>query len=1148
MNRMVSNMEEEPGSEWKFIPHVPVQESEPRHRLMQAISVGLRGRLVLLVAPPGHGKSSLMASVASQWSRFDADGALRLAWYSLDETDDDPAVFMEGLVRAVRRAVPGFGRELCAVLRHLEDVRTELHRVMDLFLDELRGLEPTRVFIFLDGFHHLSDPSVVEAVERALRNPGSPLRLIVASQVQPRLYLSVLRSEGALAELRTEDLLWDPDEARRLLARGAGRPVDPFLLDRLAKETGGWPSAVSMTSMILRFGSERHLLGRIAPTEHGYELLLRELLSSLPGGFREDLLRSSLLPWLDPVSCREGVGIEEPGPLLESLLEMGFPVFRPMGRSLPLFCEPHFWAALRRELSRRLLPHEYSGLQRRVAEYLGSAGARRLAISRCLAMGDHEQAALMIEGMVAAAGPSGAADLPLRWTRALPRQVRNGHPVLAVAEAGLLLRRGRVDEARAALVVAEREAATAQDRKAEGRRLVYWADVHQRDRRYGVAMEAARRAAEILPVEDSLGRAMALRLEARALEHLGSLSDAFVAAAGGLLDAELSGRQEMVVEALLQLGCLAGWMGHHQAALALSGRAVQRAALYDGESVAMGRAASLASVAYLDRGLPDHALVAAERGLAAAQRLRDALGTVRSRTLLAAALERLGDAAWDDVLGMALEEAEKLPGDREESAAALLLRAVSLSRRGKGAEAETCAQRSLDGARACRHQPLADQAALVLATRLVRGPRVAIGLRLALRLADAFARSGSARWLSMAHQTLATAYDRLGLQWRAARHLGQALSISAEQGFVGASLDPPADRERLLLLAVRKAVGEAEAASLLGVAAAGAEGLLAPIARANGDPGMAERARRAMKGAERGAAALRVPRVAWPDLHRGAVVGRSRVALHSLGRFWASVDGEVVDWPSADARDLAAFLLVHRCRATPRDDVLRGVWVEEGLAVANVRLHVALYRLREALGPGYPPVDPLLEGTGTYRWDGEGCGLDLEEFRSMVADAARMLEGESPPVLSEKLVSLLENAASIYHGELLEGLPFDWCVAPREELRGRLLWLARLLMDHYMALRRWRDAIRVGLQSLKSDPLQEDVVRDLMVCYFREGDRRSADGCYRELKRKLARDRGTMPSAATVRLYMELLGAGALWVRRPSIEPSVSVVRGAKAS
>jgi DNA-binding SARP family transcriptional activator len=1048
---------------------------------------------------------------------------------------------MANLVEAVHRAVPGFGDTVRAALQDVADVRGELRRLMALFLDELHRLEPDQICLILDGLHHITDGAIIEALEEGLRAPSSPLRLLVATQTDPRLYLSVLRSQGLLVEIRTEDFLWTPEELRRLTIPRVGRPIPQGALDDLMRATGGWPSAANLASLILARDLSSQSFVRLAPTEHGYGVLLRELLSGYPAEAREGLLLTSLLTWLDPASCRDGVGIENPEAFLRFVEGSGLPFTKPVGSDLPLGHEPLLRAALQQELARQLLPRELRALQHRVASYYATVGQWDEAIPGYLRLGEHEAAASLLERVLEEETPPRALDLYLRWVRTLPAAVRERHPNLMVREAGLLLSRGRVDEARVLLVATRAGQEASGNGRVRGEGASCWAAIYLSEGRYGAALDAAREALDQLPEEDSGRRAGAFWLGARALEHLGDLPGAFSWAAGGFLEAERGGRGPEVVRALMQLGGLAYLRGDCVQTLALTARAVQRAALSRAGIVPLSRIGDVVSSAYLERGQLQEAMAVARTALGAAETLRDDLGRLRARSVLAGIQEMMGSGEPEGALEGMVNEALKLV-NRGPDVTMVIQRAASiLLRRGRRKQGMVQGQRALELANACSHRPLTDQGRFIVAAAGLAGPGIVAGLPAIRRLIDAFGRGDGTRWLSAGHRLLALGYARLGLRWRARHHLRVSLALAAGQSFVGMPLGLPSSPDSLLLLATRAGIAHELAGTLLGVDVPHARKLLNPLLR-HKDPLLRLRAEQALKGVEAGLGKAPAPRLAWPGASSEPTDPSQEVALHSLGNFLASTGGQSVEWPSVDARDLAAYLLVHRAVAVPRDRMVRDVWPDEDPAAANVRLQVALYRLREALGPGYPPVDPAMDSRGVYCWNGVACSLDVERFREMVGRAHAAFESENPPTLSESLVSLLEEAVALYHGEFLAGLGFRWCEEPREELRRSLLWATRLLIDHYMALNRWHDAIRHGLKSLGSDSLQEDVVRDLMVCYFRVGDRGAVERQYREVKRRLAREMGVWPSEETRRLRLRLLGIGAGWARAEAIEPSVLVV------
>ena len=642
------------------------------------------------------------------------------------------------------------------------------------------------------------------------------------------------------------------------------------------------------------------------------------------------------------------------------------------------------------------------------------------------------------------------------------------------------------------------------------------------DGRYQDTKKIAEEALAQLPDEDEAERAELFSVLARAHEMIGEVPAAFAAASQGLFAAERSGQLRLVVHALSQLGMLAEIRGDYAEALALSGRAVERSTLLASEELFIATLGGLAASIYLERDQPEEALGVATRALESSARLHEAGGQVRAKlALLRAKWHSRHDydgAGLDDLVS----QASKLPARQVERALVLQFMAARLLRQGKQKDGAKTARTALDAAIATTHQPLIEQCRLLLAVSEAAGPMSFTRTVRARRLRDALSATDSRRWLSASLRLLAQSYASMGLRWRARANLEKSLVLAAAGGYVGMPLGLPSRAEALLSFAVRHDVVPELASPLLGVERDSVGKLLAPLLSSD-KPELRRRAESAAKGLVLGLGRAPRPRLSWPGF-AGDDGGMEEVALQVLGGLNPFVGSKRAEWPSSDARSLAAYFVVNRDSELFREALLSDVWPAIQPAEASVRLQVALYQIRESLGAGYPRVDLELESRGVYRWAGEGCAIDVERFRDLFREVEQQLALQTPPVLAGDTVGVLEEIVEIYQGEFLPDLNFAWCIEQREVLRSQLLKATRLLMDHYMALRRWRDAIRHGLKSLKSDPLQEDVVRDLMTCYFRVGERASVLWQYREVKRLLAKERGAWPSEETRSLRVRLLG------------------------
>jgi len=72
--------------------------------LLEQLKEGLRGKLTLVSAPAGFGKTSLVAA----WQK---DCGTPLAWVSLDEEDNEPLRFLDYLIAALQMVDTDLGDE-----------------------------------------------------------------------------------------------------------------------------------------------------------------------------------------------------------------------------------------------------------------------------------------------------------------------------------------------------------------------------------------------------------------------------------------------------------------------------------------------------------------------------------------------------------------------------------------------------------------------------------------------------------------------------------------------------------------------------------------------------------------------------------------------------------------------------------------------------------------------------------------------------------------------------------------------------------------------------------------------------------------------------------------------------------------------------
>src|SRR5580693_2287000 len=224
--------------------HVPRPQPGfvPRPRLVQALSQGLARGRVLICAPAGFGKTSLLADLTRSAGR-------PVAWLGLDAGDNDPARFWRYVVAALDQARPGIAERLGPLLgspapRSFEGLVTAL-------INEFAA-SPGRdeVLLVLDDYHLVEAGLVHESVSFLLENLPPGLLLVVSGRADPPLPLARLRARGQLAELRAAKLRFTTEEATALLGAGPGLPA--AAAETLTARTEGWAAGLQLAALALR--------------------------------------------------------------------------------------------------------------------------------------------------------------------------------------------------------------------------------------------------------------------------------------------------------------------------------------------------------------------------------------------------------------------------------------------------------------------------------------------------------------------------------------------------------------------------------------------------------------------------------------------------------------------------------------------------------------------------------------------------------------------------------------------------------------------------------------------------------------------------------------------------------------------------------
>ena len=497
----------------KIHPPTRARALVPRPELVERLEAEPLPRLTLLGAPPGWGKTTILADWAS------SAAGRRFAWVSLDAGDNDPVRFWLYAVAALRRAAPGVGAEADGLLR------SPASGVVDMaiggLVNELEDLEE-RVVLVLDDLHLVTNGEIHEQLVHLVERLPDALRLVLATRADPPLPLARLRARGDLRELRAEHLRFSGREADTFLNDVLGLALDPTDVALLHGRTEGWAAGIYLAALSLegREDRRRYIQAFAGDDRHVVDYLVSEVLERQPEALREFLLRTSILERLSGPLCDavrgEGGSAERLADIERSNLFLV-----PLDTTRTWYRYHHLFADLLRHELERSRPDSVGELHRRASAWHREHGSVSQAIGHAVSAGDLAEAADLVALHWNDYVNQGRSETVAAWVGRLPAETVRGDARLCLARAGAALTLGRRAEVEPWLHAAERAPLGGESRhgasSVEAEVAIYRAVHLYMTGDFEAAIGAGRRAVELERDPSSPWRAMACAALGRSL-------------------------------------------------------------------------------------------------------------------------------------------------------------------------------------------------------------------------------------------------------------------------------------------------------------------------------------------------------------------------------------------------------------------------------------------------------------------------------------------------------------------------------------------------------------------------------------------------------------------------------------------------------
>lgn len=1054
-----------------------------RERLLNLLTDLLDKKLILLSAPAGYGKTTLLIDLAHH-------SDIKLCWLSLDALDQEPQRFISYFLAAISQRFPQFGKRSLASLNNLTSLDQGFENLLVTMVNEIFERINEHFVIVLDDYQFVDDIEPIRGfINRFVQLAGENCHLLLSSRTVPALpdMLSMIARDqvGGLSLL---ELAFQEEEIRRLFEKNYGMRLGEKAAVKLVEQTEGWITGLYLSKWAEEVPLPEGKRARRTINLNLYEYLSQQVLERQSPEMRGFLLQTSLLEEFNEEACtailkRTKKTRQSWRQLLRAVQQNNLFVL-PVGPQGKWLRYHHLFQDFLQQVMREENPALAEAILQRAAEYHGQQGEWEKAYHIHKQRSDSEAIIQLVEKSGSQLIQNDRLLTLGNWLNAIPEEAFATHPVLLSLKGFLSLVRGNPESGLPLLTQAEALFRSREDQPNLAFTLVRRAWAQRLLGDYKGSIATAEEVFHITRGRASLQslRGEALRSKGLCLFRLGQAKQAIEWLAKALASFEKEEKRRHAAMVQTELGMAYRATGEYKLAeeyyegalktLQKSGDLTWQATLQN----SMG-------VLHHTQGNCEKALRAFEDGLQCAKQS----GYLATEALILTSLGDLHTETGD--LELAQQTYDQAGVIAQQAGDQFLLNYLAL------AEAELARLHHAD-----------DRALSLLEETLP-----------AIKASDSHYEQGLYYYQS------GRVYLTSGNTQQAIWDLQEAIEHFRQGGLVMENA-----WALLWFAAACKAFGDQDSACLhikegLGLIEASQpvhslEVTLLQVKSWIEDLSDREEAGpafpRLLSQARRLEGQLPRTRMRLRRLSSAVPTPPPKLTIHALGKAQVRINGKLISnsqWQTQSVRELFFYFFING-KPVSKEKVGAAFWPDISPAQLKLRFKNNIYRLRRAVGQ-----DTVLFDENLYRFNPNlDHAYDVDDFRAELVLAE---DAEDP----NERIQHLEAAVGLVHGDFLEDISSDWAWHERDRIEQQylsaLLRLSRLLLQGG----RKEEALDYCQRALTRDDCLEEGHQLAMQIYAARKERAAVIRQYKRCQDNLRKGLGALISPETEEVYRQLM-------------------------
>jgi len=1053
-----------------------------RPRLLDLMADLLEKKLILLSAPAGYGKTSLLIDLADH-------AELPFCWLALDPLDRDPQRFLAYLIGALAECFPSVGKQPQSLLNQLKSLEQDAETILVSLTNELYEEVDQHFILAIDDYHLVDEiPAISALVNRFIQLADENCHVILSARIPPNLpELTLLVARNQVDGLSHIDLAFDAEEIQALFAQNHRQHITQEAARELVEQTSGWITGLQLSGLGRPAAAERLRVARASGIDL-FAYLGRQVLDQQTTDLRVFLLQTSLMDEFNVELCEYVLGPLHPGrvdwPTHINLIRERSLFTLPLGpdglwlRYHPLFRE-FLQARLREDR-----PAEIRPILENLTQYYEYHGEWEKAYQACQQLQDPTALADLVERV----GTPMAQHAMLTvesWLQGLPPGLLRTRPGLVSLQGLIALAKGKAQEGIELLSQAQEAFRKEKNISGLALALVRRAVTYRYRGEYSASIRDVDEVLQLTETTESLHTeyAEALRLKGLCLYRLGKSRQAVEFLERALVMYTSLKRAHEAALLQMETGMVYRALGEVDAAKASYEKSLK---IWRAEGNLYWQANLLNSLGVLFhmQGKYEEAVLVLEEGL---QDAHQSANTRVEALLLASLGDVYTDVAEFETAGQTYQHAGEIAaalGDRFISNYLALARVQLALRAGDLAGARSLLKNAESTVQADESNYERGLLNLARGQILLTKDKPAKAVAALEQAENCFVQDGrelenmtSRVWLSAAlfqSGRKAAAREKLMSALASFKQVSHSLTIALHQ--IGPWLQGMQTD-----LEIRRALKGY--ASLIQQVGTFEEGL----------PSIRRRLRRLSRQVEAPAPGL---------------------MIQAFGPAQVKVGGRLLtmsDWLTQSVRDLFFFFFTAE-RSFTKEEVAEALWPEvDDPGRLKLRFKNEMYRLRRAVGKNV-----ILFEEEYYHFNHAlDYEYDVEAFETHLAQARASTD-------PERRIQHYVRAVTLVQGPYLDDMDLRSAPAERERLAQDFLLALDELGELYLQTKKPEKTLAVCQRALSEDPARESTHQLAMRTYAILGDRSAIVRQYKACERALKGEFNLPPSDETGRLYRQL--------------------------